>query len=113
MVPVLRGETREVLLFEAGPIPLSLNLEQEETGNYTLFGQVLSPERPVASDSYARVTGQDSETLPAEAPLDENGGFAIPDLPPGTYTLMVDLSTQRIVVPVLALRAEPSRWMKT
>jgi anti-sigma factor RsiW len=43
----LRGDTQEMLLFDAEGVMVSVNLEQEETGAYTLFGQVLLP-GPVA-----------------------------------------------------------------
>lgn len=112
LVPALRGETREVLLFEAGEIALSVNLEQEESGAYTLFGQILSPlplEPPVESAavvSYARLTAREERPAPVQSPLDANGGFAFPGLAPGVYQLIIHLPKQRIVVPGLALKTE-------
>ncbi len=106
-VLALRGETREVLLFEAGDMALSVNLEQEENGAYTLFGQVLSPQPIAATDGYARLTAREEKIAPVEAELDANGGFALCSLCPGTYQLVVSLLEQRIVVPTLTLGTEP------
>ena len=106
-VPALRGEIRDVLLFDAEGIALSVNLEQEVTGTYTLFGQVLSP-APIAAGSYARLTVREKETaaVPVRAALDTNGAFALPDLQPAVYQLVIHLPEQRIVVPTLALKAD-------
>jgi anti-sigma factor RsiW len=104
--PVLRGETREVLLFEAGDVALSVNLEQEDTGAYTLFGQVLSPEPILPGGSYARLTAREDGMMSVQTLLDANGGFALPVLHPGVYQLVVHLPEQRIVAPTLALKAE-------
>jgi hypothetical protein len=104
-VPVLRGETREVLLFEANDVALSINLEQDELGTYTLFGQVLMPEFQPLSGGYARLTSADAE--PRQTSIDANSGFALSGLKPGIYQLVVQLPTlhQRIVAPRLALKA--------
>jgi len=111
-VPVLRGETRgvetrDVLLFDAEGVALSVNLEQEGAGTYTLFGQILSPERIAVSGGYARLTAREEGIDPIQAQLDANGGFALPHLRPGIYQLLVSLPERRIVVPALALKAEP------
>ena len=103
--PVLRGETREVLLFDAGKLALSINLEQDATGAYTLFGQVLSPEPVVIKDGYARLKSTE-KGAPVRAALDRNGGFSLPDLQPGVYHLTVSLPDWHIVVPTLALKTE-------
>jgi hypothetical protein len=108
--PALRGETQEVLLFtpeqgdlDTGGMALSVNLEREETGNYTLFGQLLSTDQPIPSGSYARLTRQGGQTEPVQATLDMHGGFALADVPAGVYQLVVDLGVQRIIVPNLSL----------
>jgi len=111
LAPALRGETREVLLFDAEGFALSVNLEQEDTGAYTLFGQVLSPVSPAppvygGAVGYARLTAREEGMAPVQTPLDANGGFALPDLRPGVYQLVVRLPEQRIVVPTLALKTE-------
>ena len=112
-MPVLRGETREVLLFDAGDVALSVNLEQEDTGAYTLFGQVLSPPMTTYPGGYVRLTVYEGveetkeTTASAQASLDVNGSFELPSLHPGVYQLVVSLSDRRIVVPTLALRMEP------
>jgi anti-sigma factor RsiW len=103
----LRGDTREVLLFDAEGVALSVNLEQEHTGAYTIFGQVLSPEPVALAGGYARLTAQEKSIDPVQTPLDANGGFTLPDLVPGVYQLVVCLPDRRIVVPTLALKAEP------
>jgi hypothetical protein len=102
-VPALRGETQEVLLFDADGLALSVNLEREENGNCTLFGQLLSTEQPLPPGSYARLTRQGGQTEPAQAPLDVHGGFALADIPAGVYQLVVDLGVQRVIVPNLSL----------
>lgn len=107
LVPALRGETREVLLFEAEGVTLSVNLEQEDTGAYTIFGQVLSAEPMTFSSGYARLTAREGDIPPVQEMLDANGGFALSNLHPGIYQLVVCLPDRRIIVPTLALRAEP------
>jgi len=104
--PALRGETREVLLFDAGSVALSLNLEQDDKGSYILLGQVLSSEPMCFTDSYARLTAWEKNIVPVQAKLDVNGGFALSDLRPGIYQVVVVLPEQRIVTPVLKLKAE-------
>jgi anti-sigma factor RsiW len=106
LVPALRGETREVLLFEADDVALSLNLEQETTGRYTLFGQILSsgPAGTAGGHVEARFQGEDAP--PARAAIDANGGFALPDLRSGVYQLVAELPDRRVVVPTLTLRSE-------
>jgi hypothetical protein len=106
-VPALRGERRDVLLFDAEGVAVSVNLEQEDTGLYTLFGQVLSPEPVALTGGYARLTAREEGVDPVQASLDANGGFTLSDLHPGIYQLVVCLPDRRIVVPTLALRAEP------
>jgi anti-sigma factor RsiW len=106
MVPALRGKTQEVLLFDADGLALSVNLEQEETGTFTLFGQILSAEESVSPESYARLTAQRAQFAPVRVSLDEHGGFALPNIPAGVYQLVVDVVTQRIVVPDLTLGSQ-------
>jgi hypothetical protein len=108
--PALRGETQKVLLFapeqgdsDADGMALSVNLEREETGNCTLFGQLLSTDQPLPSGSHARLTRQGGQTEPVQATLDVHGGFALADIPAGVYQLVVDLGVQRIIVPNLSL----------
>lgn len=105
-VPALRGETREVLFFEAKDVALTVNLEQENAGAYTLFGQILSPEPIVFAGGYARLTDYEGNIAPVQAVLDANGGFTLPDLRSGIYQLVVSLPDQRIVIPTLALKVE-------
>jgi predicted anti-sigma-YlaC factor YlaD len=103
----LRGDTQEMLLFDAEGVMVSVNLEQEHTGAYTLFGQVLLPEPAVVAGGHVRLTAREEGMAPAQAVLDANGGFTLPDLCPGVYQLVVCLPDRRIVVPTLALKAEP------
>jgi hypothetical protein len=105
LAPVLRGETREVLLFDADGMALSVNLEQGSTGTCTLFGQVLSPEPAIPPGCYVRLTGSGETMVPLQVALDENGGFALPGLKPGFYQLVVKLPERRILVPIFC----PSR----
>lgn len=103
--PALRGETQEVLLFEVGELVLSLNLEQDEVGAYTLFGQLLSSTPIQVSENYARLRASYSASPTVEkAPLDANGSFVLPNLSPGIYQLVVDIPGLHIVVPDLTLR---------
>jgi len=102
-VPALRGETREVLLFDAQGLALSLNLEHEETGAYTLFGQLLSAGRSISPESYARLTSQVGQMVPIRVSLDAHGGFALPNIFAGVYQLAVDLVERRVIVPDLVL----------
>ena len=110
-IPALRGDTRgntrDLLLFDAEDVAVSVNLELEETGAHTLLGQVLSSEPVARADSYARLTAQEEGVEPVQTPLDANGGFTFPDLRPGIYQLVVCLPDRRIVVPALMLEAEP------
>jgi len=102
-VPALRGETQEVLLFDVEGLALSVNLEREETGTFTLFGQLLSTDQPIPPGSYARLTQQEGQINPVWVFLDAHGGFALPNIPPGIYQLVVDLDAQRMIVPDLSL----------
>jgi len=103
--PVLRGETREVLLFEVGEAALSLSLEQDETGAYALFGQLLLSEPLEAQESYARLrTSYTRSPTTVSAPLDANGSFALSNLSAGVYQLVIDVPDLHIVVPNLTLR---------
>lgn len=106
LVPVLRGEIREVLLFDAEGINLTLSLEQEETGGYTIFGQVLLSEKAVLSQGYVRLSAYREDMDHIQSPLDTNGGFALTNLNPGIYHLTICLPQQRIVVPMLAIKTE-------
>ena len=106
LAPELRGETRDVLLFDAEGVALSVNLEQERTGGYTMFGQVLSPESVLSPGGYARLTSAEKVMPPVQATLDENGGFALTGLQPGTFQLVISLPDRRILVPSLTLKAE-------
>ena len=72
-VPALRGETREVLLFEAEDVALSLNMEQETTGRYTLFGQVLSAEPTSYAGGDVRLIAQDQDIEPIQSTVDASG----------------------------------------
>ena len=99
----LRGETRQVLFFEADPVAISVNVEQEETGGYTLFGQVLMETVEPLTDSWVRLTLPD--TAPRHADIDTHGSFAIPGLTPGVYQMIVTLPQQRVVIPMLTLEA--------
>jgi hypothetical protein len=105
-VPALRGETREVLLFEAENIALSLNIEQETTGGYTLFGQILSPEMTDYVGADVRLTARERDIRPFQTRVDAGSGFSFTELHPGVYHLSVQLPDQRIVVPTLALKSE-------
>jgi hypothetical protein len=98
LAPVLRGETREVLLFDADGLAVSVNLEQESPGICTLFGQVLSPEPAVPSGCYVRLTSSGETMIPMQVALDETGGFALPGLKPGFYQLVVKLPERRVLV---------------
>jgi hypothetical protein len=53
------------------------------------------------------VAAQEESVDPVQTPLGANGGFTLPDLGPGVYQLVVCLPDRRIVVPTLALKAEP------
>lgn len=105
-VPALRGETREVLLFEAEDVAVSLNMEQEATGRYTLFGQVLSEEPTRYAGGDVRLIAQEQRIEPIQTNIDASGGFSLVGLHPGIYHLSVQLSHQRVVVPTLALKSE-------
>jgi hypothetical protein len=102
----LRGETQEVLLFDAEGIALSVNLEQEDTGAYTLYGQVLSEATVPAAGGYARLTGHTEDAAAIQSPLDANRSFALSDLRPGLYQLLIHLPDQTIIVPTLSLKEE-------
>lgn len=106
-LPALRGDIREVLLFDAGEVALSVNLEQEATSACTVFGQVLSTQPGAFSEGYARLTAYGETADGVQASLDINGAFVLANLRPGTYQLVVSLPDQRIVVPTLALNPEP------
>jgi hypothetical protein len=103
-MPILRGETREVLLFEVDDAALSINLEQEDSGAYTLFGQLLLSNPTLSVEGCARVRPYHADRAPVRSILDVNGGFALPDLLPGTYQLVVDAPDFHIIVPNLTLK---------
>jgi anti-sigma factor RsiW len=113
LASALRGEAREVLLFEAGDLALSIHSEQAESGAYTLWGQALSLPVESSAEDYVRLTGYEEgeEAMEAihavQAAIDANGVFTLADLRPGTYQLVVSLADQRMVVPNLMLKAEP------
>lgn len=102
-VLALRGETRQVLFFEADPVAISVNVEQEETGGYTLFGQVLTETPAPVVGGGVRLTQPGS--TPHRADVDVHGSFIIPGLMPGVYQLIVTLPEQRVVIPLLTLEA--------
>lgn len=106
LAPAPRGEPYGVLLYNAEGVELSVNFEQEPTGGYTLFGQVLAPESAISPDSYVRLTSAEKGTPPVRATLDENGGFALAGLQPGDLQLVVSLPDRRILVPSLVLKAD-------
>lgn len=106
LAPALRGEKQEVLLFEAGNVAISVNLEQEDTGAYSLFGQVLSTTTGNFSGAYARLKIQTGESQPIRSVLDSNGGFVLTGLRSGIYQLVVSLPGKRIIVPFLELSAK-------
>ncbi len=103
-IPILRGETREVLLFEVDDAALSINLEQEDNGAYTLFGQLLLSDPTLSVEGYARIRAYHADFPPVRSILDVNGGFALSDLLPGIYQLVVDAPDLHIVVPNLTLK---------
>jgi hypothetical protein len=102
----LRGDTQEVLLFEAADFGLSVHLEQGSTGTYTLFGQVLLPEVTAPAGGHARLTPREENAAAIQASIDANGSFALTDLRPGIYQLIASWPDRRIVVPTLALESE-------
>jgi hypothetical protein len=99
----LRGEIRQVLLFEAGTRAVSVNVEQESTGDYALFGQVLTETLEELGAGQVRLTQPGGWVQ--QSPLNAQGGFVLHHLDPGTYQLVVVLPQERIVIPVLTLQA--------
>jgi hypothetical protein len=101
----LRGENNEVLLFEADELALTINVEREERGRLTLTGQVLSSARsPIDfTDGTVRLSRFETEPVIVTAALDQNGGFALTDLPPEDYQLAVNLHDYEVVIPRLVL----------
>ena len=82
----------------------------EASGQYALLGQILTPSADVSTEDRAWLAryGETREPLHVlQAEIDANGSFVIPHIPPGTYQLSVAHANQRIVVPWLALEAEP------
>jgi len=102
-VLALRGETRQILLFEADPIAVSVNVEQELTGGYTLFGQVLTEDPEIITSSWVRLTAPGATAR--QAALDAHGTFAVEGLAAGVYQIVVVLPQQRVVIPLLTLEA--------
>jgi hypothetical protein len=105
--PILRGETREVLLFESDECAVSINVEEEETGAFTLFGQVLTQAPTLKASGLARIisaSDQSGNRFVNRASIDDTGSFMIPMLQKGTYQLVVDLDVSKIVIPGLRLR---------
>lgn len=96
--PALRGETREVLLFEAGDTAVSLNVEPIDNGRFTLHGQILSTS-PLTGQ--ARLTAVNQS--PQECALSPTGTFVLSDLFPDQYQLTITLPAQQIVLPALSI----------
>jgi len=96
--PALRGETREVLLFEAGDTAVSLNVEPVDNGRFMLHGQVLST---------SPLTGQVRLTAVNQSPQDcvlsPTGTFILDGLSPDQYQLTITLPDQQIVLPALSI----------
>jgi hypothetical protein len=95
-----------VLLFETDDLALSLNLEQETTGEYTLSGQILSSGPIGFEGGYARLTAQRADVAPAQMELEAHGAFLFPNVRPGVYQMVVNLPEHRVVVPSLSLEPE-------
>ncbi len=102
-VLALRGETRQVLLFEADTVAVSVNVEQELTGGYTLFGQVLTEAPEIITSSWVRLTAPGA--IARQTALDTHGTFAVEGLAAGVYQMVVVMPQQRIVIPLLTLEA--------
>ena len=96
--PVLRGETREVLLFEAGETAVSLNVEPTENGRFTLHGQVLAPQ---ILTGRARLTAVNQ--LAQESALLSTGTFTLVGILPDHYQLSITLPEQQIILPALSI----------
>lgn len=96
--PALRGETREVLLFEAGETAVSLNVEPTENNCFTLHGQLLTTQ---AFTGKARLTTPYQPAL--ESTLSPTGTFSLSSIPSGHYQLTITLPEQQIVLPALSI----------
>lgn len=109
----LRGNLGKTLLFEAGDLALSVDLQVESSGTYILFGQILSSSTSFSSEDRVRLTSytktEETRASPhvVQAEIDANGSFVVHDLRPGMYQLAVSVANGRIVVPGLELKAEP------
>jgi anti-sigma factor RsiW len=106
LLPSLRGEGHEALLFEAGDDVLSLNLERDQKGGYFLRGQLLAFKPIPFLEANAFLAGAEENPMTIQASLDENGSFSMANVMPGVYRLTIHWSDKRIVVPVLALKSE-------
>jgi hypothetical protein len=98
--PALRGEMREVLLFEAGNTAVSLNVETIENNRFTLHGQVLAEQTPTGR---VRLTAVNQPTQ--EYPLSSTGTFSLIGIPPDQYQLTISLAGQQILLPALLIEA--------
>ncbi len=97
-MPALRGTTREVLLFDLDDsLTLSLNIEANPTGTYSLFGQVLSPTVIVFDRAPVRIRSSLGQVF--QNNLDTLGTFVLADLSIGQYQLSITLADRHFVVP--------------
>ncbi len=101
----LRGEPGAVLLFEADELALTVSVEREERGRFTLTGQVLSSAQfPIDfTNSTVHVSRFENEPVLVTVALDQNGSFALTDLLPEDYQLAINLRDYKVVIPRLNL----------
>lgn len=93
------GGRRVAYAVEGYQVLLATTPGRPATGPAQLEGQLLSPGAPATG--MARISA--GEAIVAEAEVDELGFFAFDQLPPGSYTLTLDLGEDQIVVEPLAV----------
>ena len=100
-----RGEPGAVYLFEADELAVTVSVERAEHGRLTLTGQVLPSAGSPLDFTDGTVSLSRFETAPVmvTAALDPNGNFALTDVLPGDYQLVVNLHDGEVVIPSLNL----------
>lgn len=99
------GAVPRQLLYSAEGHDIDLRIEPRPDGSATLRGQVLGP----SLEGHAALQRSDaSGPWQVQSALDDLGEFGFDPVPPGEYSLVLELGTVRIDLPPIAVGAAAS-----
>lgn len=87
VVPMLRGETKGPLTFEAEGMVISLDVQQAPNGQVSLLGQVAADDQD--RWTAAEVDLQQDDSSQRSAALDDLGGFRFENIGPGVIQITI------------------------